>query len=438
MMTAVMSTAGDAEAAWSQSRTAFRGTAFAGPLLATSPGRGATIAVRDSFGGGAFLARRIFPDGSLGPRRTLARYASDGSGGPWIAADRAGGTLGVWFDNFGALRGRRMTPAGRLGPAVTIAPPELTGNYARDADVCVDGRGNATIAWHDVVAVDAYRGPDILSEKAHARQLRADGVLGPLIDLVADGFNALPVVACLPAGHARVFWTSNHLHIPPSIRMTTIGTDGAAGPASLVSAGAPPTAPFRYALAVDARGAVTLAWGSSAIVSRRVRADGTLDPVENLGAFWFTDEWAPDPPRELRIGVDRAGRATVLWQRGPSRDDTNAIDAHRTGIDALLTLYDAPYSTSPAVAVAPNGNATAAWVRWRAGGRGPYSIKARTIGERGGLGRVRTLAPHTRALLSAPAAISDGRGRVTVAWSDTLGSRDTASVVRVRRRVPRR
>jgi YD repeat-containing protein len=413
-MVALLSVEGACEARWTHPSTVTRCECFTGPVLANSPDRGATVVWLDA-NAGTVVARRILRNGRLGLRRTLGPgdYAAQP---PAVSMTRSGTTVAVWYDSNGNLLGRRMTRGGKVGRLQWIAPPnrdEARGeNVAGVATLGVDAAGVATIAWQRfVIEPDEPFPARYRSATIQVRRLNVKGELGPTMDVHLEiGLSFNPASAVAPDGDATVTWTNEiddlcfpdaHTSCPVMLRASRISRSGAVGPALDVAA----LNDEGRDLVSDVHGNTTVVWGNNA---RRIGTDGTLGPINVLASQ--ADLLSP------RLGVDRAGNLTVIWENGL----VGRFIANGTGgrSRSLVTLPCSDFGKAD-VAVDSAGNATVVWTGCASevDGRPKYGVHAVRVTRDGVLGSPRTLAafkiPYEQA---APDVVADGRGVVTVTW----------------------
>ncbi|HEY7152235.1 MAG TPA: hypothetical protein VH391_11190 [Solirubrobacterales bacterium] len=165
-------------------------------------------------------------------------------------------------------------------------------------------------------------------------------------------------------------------------------------------------------VAVDSSGRATVVWQrsdgvNSRIQTRRIAADGTLEPIQTLSA---AGESASDP----QVAVDSSGGVTVVWERldgaGNLRIQARQVAANGT-LEPVQTLSAAGEDgLHPQVAVNPGGKATVAW-EWLVS---PDQVQARQIAADGTLEPIKTVA----AAGDGPQVAADSSGRATIAWTN--------------------
>jgi hypothetical protein len=374
--------------------------------LATA-GRTTIVAWKEGLKG-ALVGRRIRPDGSLGPRRVLARPAGDLSEvrGPWLAIAPSGTATVAWLDQ-GGLHARRVTSRGRRGRIYRIGSPDAAS--ATDADVAVDPRGNATLVWGTALTQSSQDPLPPAPTVAHARRLSAQGGLGPTIDLTTGSMlNQNPRVAVTPSGPALVVWESC---CPAVVATITIARNGALGQLGVLGPG--PASGLGVSpildLAIDRRGNAIAGWvASSGVEARRILPGGSLGPPHLLAPG--ANQSSP------QVAVDRRANATVVWQdtRADFRGFIQSRRVGRTGSLGPLLLLSAagsPGDGQPQVAVRPAGDATIAWIH--SIDFSTDAIQARNVGPNGGRGAIPTVDVGSVRDLKV---VADARGMVTAAW----------------------
>jgi hypothetical protein len=403
------------------------------PHIVAAPGGRTTVLWAD-FGTNAVWMRVIRPDGTRGPERQVTPSADDVY--EWQAAGSGtGGTVVLWSRNDQALVGRRIGPRGKLGPIREIAP------RSSEASIAVDARGNATIAWAEVVTESLEpKGWRTLSASVALRRWNADGRLDPPagIPAPAGDLSRVPRVSAAASGRrmALSWWQGREGPEGFALKAAAVGTDGAIRNVREIAAPerrwfAPYWEEEGQRLAVAPDGDVTLAWtrhlgGSPTTLHvRHMTSDGRLAPVHQLdsgvGSF-------------ATPVIDRSGVTTVVWTGGPESTTSagpSAVRARRLDASGLpgrawrLSTSERPISAA-AAAVDGAGRVTAVWSERL----GPYSmtggIHGRQIGASGRLGRLRTVAvPAPGVGYDRLALAVDGRGTATAAWprSYRVGSR---------------
>lgn len=361
-------------------------------LLAGVPGRPGAGS-RQALGPAA-----LSPGPALPPQPARVALAADGTGwAAWMRPAR-GGTQVV-----AARRG----PDGRFGAPVVVSPPGDLGSYP---DVAVAADGSALVVW-----VPQSPGPDPL----RARGVTPDGGRGPVLTVSArDASVAAPALAVTPGGDAVVVWRQDL---------------GASGPvfASVRTKGAPFTPPRRvsaanvYAdqidVAVDPRGRATAVWAQAA------GANG----VPRAAAAWTSGRGRPFGPVQVvsapgveaigaGVAVDGRGTALTAWVGVPPDGQAGASVAQaatrpaggRFGPSRTLDRAQGPVSFErPAVAVAADGRAVAAWERDLPTGRS--EVRA-AVGPAGRLGRVATVS---RGDGGFPRVAMSGAAGAVAVWS---------------------
>jgi hypothetical protein len=228
---------------------------------------------------------------------------------------------------------------------------------ATDPDLAVDPSGNASFAW---VRSDGTK--NLIQE----RQRSANGTLSDGQFLSAFGQTAgAPQVAVAPNGTATFVWHrfngSNFI-----IQTRSRAPDGALSAVQNLSPGG--QSAFDPQVAVDSNGNASFVWhrfnGTDDIVQARRRlANGTLEATQNLSA-------AGGSASEVRVAVAPDGAASFAWLRFDGTNDfaqTRRRFANGT-LGGVRTLSAAGENAeSPQLAVDPNDNASFVWRRVVAG-----------------------------------------------------------------------
>ena len=309
--------------------------------------------------GDAFLvqARVRAPDGALGPVQDISEPGHF-AGFPELAVDAAGRTTFVWIGVDPAdpnrelvVKSRRRAADGALGPIQAVSGTGTSPSNAPDnVHVAVDPAGNAHFAWEQGEVIETAR-------------RSADGVLGPVRDVsVAEpgqvaGF---PRVAVAPDGDVDFVWSGG------LIRTRRLAADGTFGPVRGVSA--PSADGSEHAdVAVDPDGNAHIVWEdpvspppSQMIRTRRVAADGTLGPIQDLSATSSGEVSGPS------LAVDGAGNAHFAWERRVGASDLLAETRRRAAGGALGPVQVlSTRGFAPVIAANAAGDAAAAWVEDR-------------------------------------------------------------------------
>jgi hypothetical protein len=330
-----------------------------GPQVATAPG-GATIVVWARFNGATWTAqaasRAAGASGWSGP--VNVSNGADDALNPQVVVAADGTSTVIWIGVNGASRvveaaTRRRGSAAWSAP-VTLSPP---GHDAADARLAAAADGSVTVVWDRSDGANTLIG--VATRPAGAVTWR------PAVTISTPGADALfPQVAAAPDGSTTVVWQrfdgANEV-IEAATRPaktttwsapTTLSATGqnAGNPqVSVAAAGATIVAWQRFDAANDviqaaARGTSTAAW--SAPVTLSASGENAINPQLHA---------APD------------GATTVVWDRS---NGTNQIIQATTRIPSAAA-WSPPNDLSaagedavtPHVAVAPDGTATAVWLR---------------------------------------------------------------------------
>jgi len=212
-------------------------------------------------------------------------------------------------------------------------------------------------------------------------------------------------------------------------------------------------------LGVGQDGSVVVAWvmydpdSTGSVQAIRVARDGTVGTVRTL----YTGRTAP---WELRVVVNAAGRASVIWTRESDSSTTRIVQAAMMQTDGRTstpqTLASSDYGTNPVAAIQPSGRVLVSWsgslftslspegvqgpttdldpgqatdsvaalalaatgegaISWR---RSSGEIATRRVRSDGSLGLVMRLSPLAQYAISEPDAGVSSNGLATTAWSD--------------------
>lgn len=309
-----------------------------------------------------------------------------------------------------AVQERWRTPAGAFSETQWVSPAN---QGAVLADLAVDADGDASVVW-----LGAY-GPVV-----RMRVREADGTLHPTQTISAPGSAATDVQAAVdPAGNTYVTWVELTAGGSNSIvKARRRAADGTLGPIQTLSAA---TGRARFPrVAVDAAGNAVYAWprqtssGAVVVELRRRAAGGTLSAVQALSATTGISS-------EVDLGLDADGAAVVSWLRRAG--GATGVQVRRRAPDGALTAIQAltgqvadgphgPLIEAPRMAVAPDGAATVAWLRYGADDSNrSAAVRVLRRGPGGGLSTAQTLNPGGSGAYT-PRIATDPRGNATVVW----------------------
>jgi hypothetical protein len=380
-----------AAVAWTAPFAASPGYSNLGDLAMDGAGRTTIVWYTE---GSSMDGRLLRADGSFGPTQVLglgsAQVGADDHGNSYLVGN---GPSGV---NERRIYYRRISASGALGPALPLSPP---GADAVDPALAVDPAGDVVAAW-DV------RNPD--PEPRYRVQIRAVSRSGDRSAIqTMPGYGAIPHVAMDPGGDATVFWWKKNgfdavqrdgsagvFGAPIQVSATGFGThqvlmDASGGttflykPASLshasdayliarrLSSAGDLGAPLRVgkagrgavASAMDGSGNVLIVWapytdGPHAVRDRVLSAGGALGPPQAISTG---PALAPD------VAVNPVGDAVIGW--GEPNRPGQSVDVIERSADGTLGSRQQLagsnlYNGAPAVGIADDGRAIAAWTRW--------------------------------------------------------------------------
>jgi hypothetical protein len=345
---------------------------------------------------------------------------------PKVAVDPHGNAVVVWSARSDLLSGT-ITVATRSAGGAWSAPFDLSGvvRGASDQQVAVDAAGNATVIWSQISA-----GGNGYVVRTASRPL--GGAWSAPVDLSAGPTSSGPQLAVAPDGSATAVWI---LHEPVGTSWTVQAKSRPAGGLQAWSAAANLTSDGRSAeyprVAVDAQGRATVAWsffdGSGSAVRAVHRSAG--------GAWSLPVDVTDDPGQvssRIALAVDPQGNATAVWGSFKPGDGYVVRSSRRPpggawGAPVDLSAPDGSpgfiLEPDPQVVVDPQGNVNASWHDF-------------------GSSRLRTAHRPTGGAWSAPVDLTaagdlaitemavDPQGNVTAMWIGTNGSGET--VVRSR------
>jgi hypothetical protein len=410
------------------------------PQIAVAPDGTATTAwVINTDSGQSVQARRISPDGTLGPILDLSQAVRGGcdpstvgqsSSAPRVAVGDDGTAVVVWqraditfvqtdpsdpstcqpagSTNHATMR--RIAPDGTLSPA----PVDLSadGGNAFNPDVAISANGSAVATWTRFDGTDpSFSCCSIVQ----AVRIASDGNLGSTLDLSDPGQNAdAQRVAVADDGSATVAWRRQNsssiyiaqaAHIAPNDSKTSLG--------DLSDPGQGAQTPV---VAMQGDGVAEILWQRFAgnnlrIQARHVAANQTVGSLTNLSA----DGGDASNPE---VVTNPQGGFGATWQRLQGEDSivqSAPIDSSG-GLGSVIDLSSASVGgADPGLAFAPSGDAL---VTWQTGSTTPR-IQSRTIPTTGSPGPVQNLTGSGTS--STPAVALDAGGNSTVVWTQATG-----------------
>jgi hypothetical protein len=218
------------------------------------------------------------------------------------------------------------------------------------------------------------------------------------------------VVALVAAGLASVEVASTAA-TPSWLAPETLSTPGGAA--------------FRPQIAVDGRGTVVAVWlqqddaGYTRVVTARRPAGGAWrSPVTLSGAGRDADE--------ARVAVNERGDAVAVWwtRADGSNDRVESAFRPRSGVWSSPDILSDPlrHSYRPEVAIDPEGNAVAVWVRYDADDANTEWVQSARRPAHGSWSPLATLSEHHA--LDAHVALDDD-GNALAVWTRYNGTNHT-------------
>jgi len=387
-----------------------------GPDAAVAPDGTTTVVWSAREGSGEFrvFARRIGADGTPGATLQLSASGQDALA-PRVALAPDGTATVAWIRSDGTdflVQARRIAPDGT--PEESTKNLSTTGQDAAAPQVAVAPDGTATAVWKK------FDGSHYLVQE---RRILPDGTREASSHTLSEAKQDAvePQVAAAADGTATVVWTrfdgSNSI-----VQERQVGSDGEPEEAILnLSASEKSAIQPRVAVAPD--GTATVVWnrfdGSNWIVqAQRLSATGlAVGGVLNLSA-------AGGNAAEPQLALDQGGAATVVWDRF---DGNNfVVQAQRLSPEGQLLGSPVNLSSGgrdaaePAVAIAPDGTASAVWSRFDGAG---FVVQRRDLAPDGTLSGSEGLSAAGRSA-SYPAVAWGADGTLTLAWTRGSGSAD--------------
>lgn len=238
---------------------------------------------------------------------TIAQYSGQGDIQPQVAVDPAGNAIAVWVnDPTGTIRGAIKPFGGSWSEPMDISD---SGSNVGEPQIAIDAYGNATVVW-----TRSNGSNDIIQTSSRPH----NGSWSVPVDLSASGQDAfLPQLAVDLAKNVIVVWQrSNGLN--SVVQAATKGCDGSwSAPFDLSALGEDASEPQ---VKVGQTGTIVAVWkrsnGTNLIIQGTSKSIcGLWQPAVALSAAG-QDALSP------RLGVDKLGNATAIWQRS---NGANAI-----------------------------------------------------------------------------------------------------------------
>ena len=376
------------------------------------------------------MVARLRPDGTLdGPPQQVSPDAKS-----ITVAAGPGGALATWLEwrndsydvrfarmpSTGALVEGQGTAAQGLDPV----PAEIAAGVADD--------GAATLAW----STRAPSGRPVVQ----ARATRADGSLGPLLQLSeAAGDDQLadvgPVLVPTRDG-TRAVWVRVSPAGATEIASRAIGADGSLGPVSVVGRGIlGKLAEAPFAAGADASGNVTVGWLTGSPGDETFSfSTATLDVTPPAVTAEATPSVAVGQEASFSASAtDRAGVASYRWQFG---DDSASDRASATHVYGRAGTYEASVTVTDVAGNATVVRRTVTVTAPPGGGPGPGpggpggdDPRPRASRAAAGLRLVRATRRGARVAVAGTIA-RRASGRVTIVWRQRLGRRTVRRTVR--------
>jgi hypothetical protein len=319
-------------------------------------------------------ARRIAPDGSLGPIQTLS--AQDASF-PRIGVDPAGNGYAVWQRDDGV----EDEVEGRLLPAGGGAPGPIRGFSTESEDatgpqLALNDTGTGLVIWRRSVEEGELRSSTFTLGGMPAASV-----------LLAGGEDQIrtPALASRPDGGFLILFsqTTGAPDFEEAVQRRTVSAAG------VVSAVADVSAYGNHAggsaLAVDGSGVATAVWTYRKENTETLRLQARrIDQGGSLGPLLPGVSGVASSPQTREVGVDGSGNATVVWDWEDPLFEVltrrlfpdGALESPTDTVLAAQGLAANPREAlTPSLAVAPDGAALVAFLR-SGGGQPDDQIQA--------------------------------------------------------------
>jgi hypothetical protein len=290
--------------------------------------------------------RRIRKDGSLGPILAVSGAGADRFDVA-LGLDGAATFVWVYSQRMYSIKARRVEADGSMGPVQDLSGERLD---AWSPAIAIGSDGVATAVWQRL----ADDGKDDLVE---SRRIDSDGTLGPVRRLGTGNLSIEPPqVEVALDGAVTVVWTTSGR----ALRARRITPDGTLGPIGLLSDGTRSRLGPNLALAPS--GVATVVWGRAAaggfvVEARRIGPTGGLGRVRVLARNAGGGAW-PD------VAVGSRGGAVVVWPNG-----VHTVVSRRLRADGSLSTtrkFNARGRVDePQVALRPDGTTAVLWTSQR-------------------------------------------------------------------------
>jgi hypothetical protein len=338
-----------------------------------------------------------------------------------VAIDADGDATFVWARTTALgsrIQTRTRTASGDLGAIQTLSGPS-----ASQPQVAVTPDGDAVFAWV------GWNGTQL---RVKTRTRSATGQLGAVQSVSRpDGGPEAPRVAVDADGNAAFAWTEYDASGNDWLEARSRSATGALGPVRRVSDTVPVPFQIQAYVDMDGSGEALLAWtqttydefgedGIGVVQTRRLRADGTLEPTRDLSAprrFLSLDD----------VSVNHAGDAIFIWHcecPTPNRFVVRTLSAGGAVTPVQELSANAPGGAPAQVTMNDDGDSVMAWEHFvpadpSSPGADPccYRIEARSRTSSGRLSAVQTLSPGSPDMYSPkPQIAADAAGNAVITW----------------------
>ena len=347
-----------------------------------------------------------------------------GAFGPQITTAPDGTATAVWYRSDGAnniIQAATRPPGGSFGAPVDLS---VAGRNATFPQITTAPDGTATVVWR------RYNGSNMIIQAATRPP---GGSFGPAVDLSASGQRAIgPQITTAPDGTATAIWSrfsgSNWI-----VQATTRPPGGSFGaPVGLSAPGQSCRGAFGPQITTAPDGTATAVWirfnGSNDIVQVATRPPGeSFGPPADLSAPGG-DAFAP------QVATAPDGTTTAVWERFDGNRFDGADNIIQAASRPPGGSFGAPVDLSvpgrdgfsPQVVTAPDGTTTAVWGWGRYNGANNI-IQAATRPPGGSFGPAVDLsAPGPSAF--GPQITTAPDGTATAVWIRFNGSNDIVQV----------
>ena len=332
-----------------------------------------------------------------------------------LGVDAAGRSTAAWQTGDGFVEVVTRAPgAAAFGMPQLFAPDDVFS--LTSPALAVAGDGTAALAFVD----PGFDGSHVMVATRASAQGPFSDPVDLSVGLEGGGDSELPVVVVAPSGAVTAAWVQITDQFAIVARTRPAGSTTWDDPVTVASSPSRLRVPRAV---IDELGNVTLAWTDALDIRLATRKPG-----EDFSVPQNLTPSSSDNASHLSIAADDSGITAVEWASRTGSTSVGRLTIRRPGQDFSAAIELTPTSTfveAPQVLIAPDGDVTAAWIRW------PSSSED----------VVETATAHADGSVTAPstplASSQDQRilrdlvgttgpdGAVTLAWNDGGRVEDT-------------